>query len=221
MSEACASLAALPSDVDVEALRDPGLASRGPGDRGAGRRRRGLRGDPRRAARAGQRGGLVAGPRRDSPRPRRARRRSGCAGSKAPVVARAAPGAASRPSSSPVGLKARLAVLDRLIAAQATREQIIAEDELGREAFGRAWAGERSTGPSSARCWHGAASSPTRRCCRISLRLLAEVGDREPPILLADTARACSRRSAPTGRGWSSGCSSISREAFGEPRSES
>ena len=87
---------------------------------------------------------------------------------------------------SPVDLKAQLALLDRLIAAQATRERVIAEDALGRAAFGRIWAGKRSDWSrlGAVLAWRRDLSDPA--LLPYLLRLLAKTGDREPPIMLAE-----------------------------------
>lgn len=122
---------------------------------------------------------------------------------------------------SPVDLKAQLALLDQLIAAQTTRERIIAEDALGRAAFGRIWAGKRSDWNQlgAVLAWRRDLSEPA--LLPYLLRLLAEVGDREPPILLAEHS---ARLLEAVGADWSRLVEQLQLdlgEAFGEPRAES
>ena len=124
-------------------------------------------------------------------------------------------------AQAPGDLQGRLAVLDRLLAAQATRAQIRAEDELGRTAFGRAWAGERSDWGRLATVLAWRHELPDPALLPHLVRLLAEVGDRAPPILLAEQS---ARLLQAVGADWARLVERLQldlAEAFGEPRSES
>ena len=212
MNAACASLAELPADADAVALARSGVAARGralaelvaagaafaasrdASARAASPKPPGRRTSPRRAATS------------------RPMARPGCAGPARPSAAPAPPGAASRPRRRRPTCKAQLALLDRLIAAQASARRSPPTTRSARRRSARLWAGERSR-LAQARRGAGVAARPraTRRCCPSLVRLLAEVGDRAPPIMLAEQAAACSRRSAPTGR-------ALRRAAAARPR---
>jgi very-short-patch-repair endonuclease/DNA polymerase III delta prime subunit len=217
MSDACASLAALPDDVDAAALGDPVWR----------RERRALaelvaageicataRGELRELITEAAWSLDLGAVRRDlaahgrswlrwlNPAWRRARA--------------AWRGIAT--GHAPVELPAQLAVLDRLVDAQECRARIAAEDGLGRAAFGRLWAGEASDWRrlGAVLAWRRDLSEPALLSCL--LRLLAEVGDREPPILLAEhSARLLDKVAAD----WSDLVERLQldlAEAFGEQR---
>ncbi|MDF2781369.1 MAG: hypothetical protein K0S96_1173, partial [Geminicoccaceae bacterium] len=120
----------------------------------------------------------------------------------------------------PTALPEQLALLDRLIDAQAIRQQILAGDALGRAAFGSLWAGEGSEWGKlgAVLAWRRDPSwSPLMPCL---LHLLAEVVDRRPPIMLAAHSR---RLLDAVEAGWSALVARLqleTGEAFGEPRLE-
>ncbi|HEX5794816.1 MAG TPA: DUF4011 domain-containing protein, partial [Geminicoccaceae bacterium] len=121
----------------------------------------------------------------------------------------------------PTALAEQLALLDRLIDAQAIGRQILAGDALGRAAFGGLWAGERSDWGKlgAVLAWRRDPAASTLMPCL--LHLLAESGERRPPIMLAAHSR---RLLDAVEAGWSALVARLqldSSEAFGEPRIES
>jgi very-short-patch-repair endonuclease len=114
----------------------------------------------------------------------------------------------------------QLALLERLIGAQSARQQVLEDDALGRAAFGGLWAGERSDWDklSMVLAWRRELPEPALLPCL--MRLLAEVGDRQPPITLAAHSR---RLLQAVDAGWSALAQQLQLdpgEAFGEPRIE-
>jgi very-short-patch-repair endonuclease len=122
-------------------------------------------------------------------------------------------------AQAPADLKAQLAVLDQLSAAQAERAQIAAADALGQAAFGHLWAGERSDWRKLGRvlAWRREPRDPLLLLQLV--RLLAEVGDRTPPIMLAEQAGHLLQA---VGADWARLVERLQLdlgEAFGEPSS--
>jgi very-short-patch-repair endonuclease len=123
-------------------------------------------------------------------------------------------------TTPPSGSARQLTLLDRLIGAQLTRQHILKSDALGQAAFGRLWAGERSDWQKlgTILAWRRRLPDPALLACL--LKLLAEVGDREPAIVLgAHSARLLAVVSA----GWRALVERLQLdlgEAFGEARIE-
>jgi very-short-patch-repair endonuclease len=88
----------------------------------------------------------------------------------------------------PAALPEQLDLLDRVISAQAARGRIERKDALGRMAFGRLWQGEHSDWSQLAAVLTWRHNLPDPALLPHLLRLVVEVGDREPAVLLATPA---------------------------------
>ncbi len=118
----------------------------------------------------------------------------------------------------PAHLHDQLALLDRLIGAQAARGRVARHDTLGRTAFGRLWQGERSDWSQlgTILAWRHNLPDPT--LLPNLLRLAPEVRGREPAIQLATPARHLLHA---VNAGWADLVERLrldQAEAFGEPR---
>ncbi len=118
----------------------------------------------------------------------------------------------------PAALQDQLALLDRVISIQAARARIGRDDALGRTAFGRLWQGEHSNWSELGAVLAWRHNLPDRTLLPHLLRLVVEVGDREPAVLLATPAR---RLLEAVNGGWTALAARLQldqAEAFGEGR---
>jgi very-short-patch-repair endonuclease len=118
----------------------------------------------------------------------------------------------------PATLPEQLILLDRLIDAQAASGRVVRHDVLGRLAFGRLWQGERSDWDQLGAVLAWRQNLPDPALLPHLLRLVVEVGDREPAILLATPAR---RLLDAVNAGWADLAARLQldqSEAFGEAR---
>ena len=114
----------------------------------------------------------------------------------------------------------QLGLLDRVIVAQAARGRIERDDALGRAAFGRLWQGERSDWSQLGAVLAWRHNLPDPALLPYLLRLVVEIRDREPAILLATPARQLLEAVT---AGWTDLTARLQldlAEAFGEARLE-